>query len=80
MKVIESSWVDYRAKVIPRAAPETQVTEMKRAFYAGAACLLDAQCKILGPGREPTDSDLLIMDGIQAELEQHARDVLAGKA
>jgi hypothetical protein len=80
VKIIESAWVDYRDKVIPWTAPAIQVTEMKRAFYAGAACLLDAQCKILGPGREPTDSDLLIMNGIQTELEQHASDVLGGKA
>ena len=80
MKIIASAWQEYLARVIPADAPEVQVSECRKAFYAGAGCLLDAMCAVLGPGQEPTESDLLIMDGIADELKQFAREVASGGA
>lgn len=79
MKVVETAWLDYRTKIIPPNAPPIQVSESKKAFYAGAGTLLDSIMNILGPGQEPTESDLLIMDGIAEELRQYVRDVAAGR-
>lgn len=79
MKVVETAWLAYRAQVIPPDAPPIQIRETKKAFYAGAGTLLDSLTVILGPGHEPTESDLLIMDGIAEELRQYVLDVVAGK-
>lgn len=35
MKTIESEWLRYRDKVIPKDASPTQIQETKRGFYAG---------------------------------------------
>jgi hypothetical protein len=75
MKVIETAWQDFALKVIPAGAPPIQITESRKAFYAGAMCLLDSLMKVLGPGKEPTESDLLIMDGVQKELAQFLKDL-----
>lgn len=80
MKLIESAWRDYAANVIPLEAPRIQVTESRRAFYAGARSLLGSMVKVLGPGQEPTPSDVAIMDSIQKELDQFLEDIQSGKA
>jgi hypothetical protein len=68
MKLLETAWDSYRLEIIPKNASGTQVWETKKAFYAGAGSLLGSILKVLGPDAEPTESDLLIMGGIQAEL------------
>lgn len=75
MKIIETAWLDYAAHVIPPGAPPIQISESKKAFYAGAGCLLDGLLKVFGPGQEPTESDLLIMDGVQKELVEFVKEV-----
>lgn len=79
VKVIEAAWLDYLEKVIPPAASRVQVTESKKAFYAGAGCLLKSICNILGPGQDATESDLTIMDGIAEELRQFVLDMGQGR-
>jgi hypothetical protein len=76
MKIIESAWLDYREKVIPADAPDIQIDETRKAFYAGAGQLFQSILRVLGPGEEPTDADLTIMDGIQEELEAFLKDVI----
>ena len=80
MKLIETAWQDYATRVIPPGAPRVQVTESRRAFYAGARSLLGSMVAVLGPGQEPTPADLSIMDSIQEELDQFLGDMLNGKA
>jgi hypothetical protein len=75
MKLIETAWQDYRAKVIPSEAGAIQITESRRAFYAGARSLLVSMMKVFGPDQEPTESDMLIMDGIKGELDQFLKDL-----
>jgi hypothetical protein len=75
MKLIETAWQDFVLKVIPAGAPPIQITESRKAFYAGAMCLLDSIMKVLGPDQEPTESDMLIMDGIKGELDQFLKDL-----
>lgn len=70
MKVIATEWESFSTKVLPPEVSRLQYTEMRKAFYAGAGALFHSILKILGPGQEATESDLLIMDGIQAELNE----------
>lgn len=69
MKLIEQGFNSYRTTVIPKNAPEIQVTECRRAFFAGAAILLESMMKIMDADREPTANDLAKMADIQAELD-----------
>lgn len=80
MKVMETAWKDYATHVLVGVDPESvQYRETRKAFYAGAAALLDSMQRILGPGQEATESDLLIMDGIAGELRQFADDAARGR-
>lgn len=80
VQIIAEAWQDYVIKVLPAGvlAESVQYKETKKAFYAGAGCLLSSIMKTLGPGEEATESDLLIMNGIQAELAQFLKDVQRG--
>jgi hypothetical protein len=69
VKVIEEGFNSYKAMVIPKDAPEVQVTECRRAFYAGAAILLQSMMIIMDADREPTANDLMKMAAIQEELD-----------
>lgn len=65
---IETGWETYRQKVVPANASAIQVIETKKAFYAGASYLLSRTLVDLGPGTEPSEDDMAMMDGIHAEL------------
>ena len=78
-KLLDEGWKEYRENVISPDAHVTQLIECKRAFYAGARTLLTDILSMLDPGEEPTEDDLLMMDDIEAELEQFSIDVLHGK-
>jgi hypothetical protein len=80
MKLIETEWQDYAKKIIPPGAPKVQIVESRRAFYAGARSLLTSLVKVFGPDKEPTESDLAIMDGVQEELDQFYKDISEGRA
>lgn len=75
MKLIETAWLDYADKVLPKDAPPVQHSECRKAFYAGAGSLISSLLKVIGPGSEPTESDMLILDGVQDEIEQFVKDV-----
>jgi len=72
---IGEEWNSYRASVVPGDAGQTQIEETRRAFYAGAYALLSTIMAALSPDREPTSSDLVMMDEINAELEGFSRSV-----
>jgi hypothetical protein len=40
MNTIQSSWESYQAQVMPKDAPDVQVIETRRAFYAGCQTIL----------------------------------------
>lgn len=77
---MQALWESYRISVIPRDAPEVQITECRRAFYGGAKGLMDAVMLALDPTREPTDADVAYMGGLQHELDQFCEGVMAGRA
>jgi hypothetical protein len=68
-KLIEAGWVTLRFMTIPDDAPEVQVTEMRRAYFAGCQHLFASIMSIFEPGEEPTEKDLKRMDLISAELD-----------
>jgi hypothetical protein len=74
-KLIEAGFVALRWKVIPRDAPEVQVEEMRKAFFAGAQHLFASIMTILEPGEEPTENDLHRLTLISEELEEFVREL-----
>ena len=78
--LIEAEWKSYLAEVVPKDAGEDQITETRRAFYAGAGSLFKTILNILEPGTEATDVDLQTMSLIDAELERFLGKVKAGHA
>lgn len=81
MKLVEEGWESYVRDVLPGDLPRSSVQyrETKRAFYAGARSILDSLLKVFGPDHEPTESDLMMMEGVEEELKQFWKDVVAGK-
>lgn len=81
MKLVEEEWKSYVRDVLPQGLPTSSVQykETKRAFYGGARSILHSLVKVFGPGAEPTESDMMIMEGVEKELDQFYKDVLAGK-
>jgi hypothetical protein len=74
-KLIEAGWIGCRIMWVPKDAPEVQVTEMRRAYMAGAQHLFASIMGILDPGTEPTAKDLARMDLIHTELEAFRRSL-----
>ncbi len=77
---LADEWRDFAIRTMPIDAPEVQMVETRRAFYAGARSLFIGLLCILEPGTEATDNDLAQMDSIKAELDQFLDDLLKGKA
>jgi hypothetical protein len=76
--LIETGWLLYREQVIPAEAGAIQLTECRRAFYAGALSLFTTIMNILEPGADATEGDLTTLTLIQAELKRFNAQVLAG--
>lgn len=77
---IGDEWELFKRAVMPADAPAVQVSEMRKAFYAGATALVGVLMRSLKSGVEPTDADLVMMDEIADELNQFQRRVAAGAA
>lgn len=80
MSLMAEAWASYRERVLPVEAHPVHVIEARRAFYAGAECLLVGVMRMLDPGSDPTDADLARMEALVAELKAFARDVAEGRA
>jgi hypothetical protein len=68
-KILELGWKSFEDTVIPKGAPDIQVSEMRKAFYCGAAHLYSSVMIVLDPGEEATERDLQRMRIIHDELE-----------
>jgi len=80
MKLIETEWHNYRRKVIPTVAPEVQIIESRRAFFAGAWAYYSLVMEHLQPGAEPTDADMKFMADLDEEMRQFGARVKRGEA
>lgn len=76
-RLIAAAWRNYQLKVLPPLAPDIQVLECRRAFYAGAVALLDVSIDKIGAGTET--AGLAIIDGLHAEIAQYVLDMKSGK-
>jgi hypothetical protein len=76
---VRELWHSYRADVLPADAGSIQISECRRAFYAGAQALMVAVMVGLDPDREPTSDDAEYMGNLQRELETFATDTEAGR-
>lgn len=50
MNTIQEQWEDFKKNVIPVSAPDIQVAEMQKAFYAGAYASIMVMVKISAEG------------------------------
>ncbi len=73
-KIIEAGWVSLRLMAVPKDASQTQLDEMRNAFFAGAQHLFSSMMTIMEPGEEPTDKDMDRMSLIQKELDGFISD------
>ena len=79
MNRIQQEWNSYLRDVIPTDAPTVQLTESKRAFYAGAHA---AYCIIVGIGDDsiPEDQGVALLEQLRTEMDGYVRDVVDKKA
>lgn len=73
--LLELGWIGMLRYVVPKDAPETQVSEMRKAFFMGAEHLFASIMSILDPGAEPTEKDLDRMTLIHNELDAFRKEV-----
>ena len=79
VKVLDSAWHSYSKQVIPISASVIQRQECRRAFYAGAQSFLNGMMTGLGSGKEPTNSDINLIESISDELKQFAEELTDDK-
>ncbi len=69
---IAELWGSYKREVLPRNAPDVQVVECRRAFYAGCQGLLGTIMRELTDGPDEQEPDLKMMQDIDRELKEFA--------
>lgn len=69
-RLIEAGWISLRIAALPLDAPEIQVTEMRKAFMAGATHLFGSIISLMDPGEEPTEKDMHRLTLINEELKK----------
>lgn len=79
-KLMAEQWDQFARLILPANCHLTQRQEMRRAFYAGAQAILFRLIASFAPESEPTEDDMRIMEGIQAELQEFAELVQRGRA
>lgn len=71
LKRIEIAWLAFKEVVIPADAPDEQISDMKKAFYAGALSLFNTLVyNVDQASDEPTDKDMQMAQDIDDELEE----------
>lgn len=74
-KLIEAGWVSLRLAIFPDGASKEQLTEMRKAFFAGAQHLFSSIMTILDEDREPTETDMKRMSLIADELDKFGEEL-----
>ena len=75
MKYIAKGWESYRDMVLPKDAPDIQLTECKQSFFAGAAILWESVMQGLDSGDDATEGDMQRMADIQAEIDAFGQEI-----
>lgn len=76
---IRDAWDSYRVNVLPRDAPPVQVSECRRAFYAGVWAMVNVNMRI-GEDSVGEAEAMGILVAITEECESFSLDVQRGKA
>jgi hypothetical protein len=79
-KSLAEQWTEFELSTGVATTSLVQRTEMRRAFYAGAASFLDAIMHGFTSIEEPEQEDYDYLDSLTNEMEQFGRDIAAGKA
>jgi len=74
-KLIEAGWLALKLVAIPATASETQIKEMRKAFFAGAQHLFASIMGILEDGHEATENDLNRLTQIDSELRHFVSEL-----
>lgn len=69
-QLIEAGWISLRIAAIRHDATPVQLSEMRKAFFAGAQHTFASIMTMLDPGDDATDADLRRMSQIESELER----------
>ena len=80
--IILKLWMSYRIGVLPKEAPEIQITECRRAFYAGAQALFGfiGENITQTPKSGPSQVDINTVNQVHEELQAFCKLVVEGKA
>lgn len=79
MNSIEGKWQEYRTRVVPKDASETQVMEARRAFYAGAGSLFSIVLD-LADKKVSEKAGVAVVRSIDEEIRLFSIAVLDGRA
>lgn len=78
-KLMAEQWAQFNERVMPLDAPANQKRAMKIAFYGGAQAIMFRIIAAFSPEGEPTDDDLQVMNDLERELSDFAKDVKMGR-
>jgi hypothetical protein len=79
-RALRDEWAEFAKKILPAGAPEVQRTEMRRAWYTGAAAMFGLMTGGLDADHEPTDLDVAYVESLNQELVAFGRDLNRGRA
>lgn len=77
---LKQMWNQFQERVLPSNCSEIQLRETKRAFYAGAECLLSTIMSNLTSDAEPTEEDFKMMNDLHQEFLDFVKLIQEGKA
>lgn len=72
---LEEAWVTYRDGVLPKDAPQVQIDECKKAFFAGAFTHSSLMMQVSQEG-VAEDHAVEILNGVDREIRQYVASVL----
>lgn len=78
MNTVQEQWQIFSALVVPKDAPEVQITEMRRAFYAGVEAMLRIQWAI--GGIENEEAAVAMLEGVHDECRRFSVEIARGNA
>ena len=68
-KLVEAGFVGLKVLVMAPNASQTQIDEMRMAFFVGAQHMFASMMAMLDPGGKPTETELVKMNMIYKELQ-----------
>lgn len=80
-QILAEAWARFDAHILdPINASQIQRVETRRAFYAGALSLHTGIMNGISQADGVTEQDEALMEGLEQELAQFARDLAEGRA